>query len=227
MSDAMNLEKTDTAHFAWDRRWQTEEGRADWVKPAEDVATLIAALQQSGPVTALDLGCGVGRHALAFARAGFATHAVDMAEAGLDELRKSAEAEDLTIAAQLAPMTELPFQDNMFDYVLSFNVIYHGDPSIVKQAISEIARVLKPGGTYQGTMLSKRNGNFGLGAQVAPDTFVREGDDDKDHPHFYCNAAELLDLFDRFDLRYLEDKLHSKPGSWHWHMTAELVKQSG
>lgn len=224
MSNVQGLEKTDTAHFAWDKRWQTEEGRADWIRPAEDVAMLIASLQQSGPVKALDLGCGVGRHALAFARAGFETHAVDMSAAGLAELDKSAKAGGLPVATQLAPMTELPFADNTFDYVLSFNVIYHGDPSIVKQAISEIARVLKPGGTYQGTMLSKRNGNFGLGTEVAPDTFVREGDDDKDHPHFYCNAAELVALFGGFELRSLEDKLHSKPGSWHWHMVAELLK---
>jgi SAM-dependent methyltransferase len=224
MSDMQTLGKTDTAYFAWDKRWQTEEGRADWVKPADDVAALIASLRQTGPVRALDLGCGVGRHALAFARAGFETHAVDMAEAGLAELRKNAEAEGLTITAQPAPMTDLPFEDNSFDYVLSFNVIYHGDPQIVKSAISEIARVLKPGGTYQGTMLSKRNGNFGLGTEVARDTFVREGDDDKDHPHFYCNAGELVELFGGFELRSLEDKLHRKPGSWHWHMIAELLE---
>lgn len=223
MSDTQTLERTDTAHFAWDKRWQTEEGRADWLKPAEDVAMLISSLQQDGPVKALDLGCGVGRHALAFARAGFETHAVDLSEAGLQELEKSAKAGGVEVTAQLAPMTELPFEDNTFDYVLSFNVIYHGDPDIVKKAISEIARVLKPGGVYQGTMLSKRNGNFGLGTEVAPDTYVREGDDDKDHPHFYCNAAELVALFDGFELRSLEDKLHSKPGSWHWHLVAELL----
>lgn len=224
MSDIQGLERTDTAHFAWDKRWQTEEGRADWLKPADDVAMLIASLQQQGTVKALDLGCGVGRHALAFARAGFETHAVDLSEAGLKELEKSAKAGGVEIAAQLAPMTELPFEDNTFDYVLSFNVIYHGSPDIVRKAISEIARVLKPGGVYQGTMLSKRNGNFGLGTEVAPDTFVREGDDDKDHPHFYCNAAELVALFDGFELRSLDDKLHSKPGSWHWHLVAELQK---
>ncbi|ASP33257.1 class I SAM-dependent methyltransferase [Labrenzia sp. VG12] len=223
MSDTQTLERTDTAHFAWDKRWQTEAGRADWLKPADDVAMLIASLQQDGPVKALDLGCGVGRHALAFARAGFETHAVDLSEAGLQELEKSAKAGGVEVAAQLAPMTELPFEDNTFDYVLSFNVIYHGDPDIVKKAISEIARVLKPGGVYQGTMLSKRNGNFGLGTEVAPDTYVREGDDDKDHPHFYCNAAELVALFDGFELRSLEDKLHSKPGSWHWHLVAERL----
>ncbi|MCV0424975.1 MAG: class I SAM-dependent methyltransferase [Roseibium sp.] len=221
MSDAHMMNRTDTAHLAWNHRWQSEEGRADWLQPHEDVSALIEKLQQKGPVKALDLGCGVGRHALAFARAGFETHAMDLSEAGLSELRKSAAADGLSVGTHLAPMTELPFEDNSFDYVLSFNVIYHGDPAIVRKAVSEIGRVLKSGAIYQGTMLSKRNSNFGIGEEIAPDTWVRDGDDDKDHPHFYCSAAELVDLFEGFDLCSLHDREHRKPGSWHWHMTAE------
>lgn len=222
MTHSGSLEKTDTAHLAWNKRWQTEEGRADWLQPADDVAGLIARLDNRKPLTALDLGCGVGRHALAFARAGFHTHALDLSEAGLSELSKTAAAAGMDVTTHQAPMTELPFEDDSFDYVLSFNVIYHGDPSIVRKCISEITRVLKAGGIYQGTMLSKRNCNFQIGTEVAPDTWVRDGDDDKDHPHFYCSAAELVALFDGFELTYLEDRVHSKPDSWHWHMIAEL-----
>lgn len=221
MSTSYPANRTDTAHLAWDKRWQTEEGRADWLRPNEDVSILISKLQRQAPLKALDLGCGVGRHALAFARAGFETHAMDLSQSGLDQLKNSAEANGLEVSTHLAPMTELPFADQSFDYVLSFNVIYHGDPAIVQKAISEIARVLKPGGHYQGTMLSKRNVNFGVGTEIAPDTWVREGDDDKDHPHFYCNAGELVQLFNAFELISLDDKEHTKPGSWHWHMIAE------
>ncbi|MEM9631240.1 MAG: class I SAM-dependent methyltransferase [Pseudomonadota bacterium] len=224
MNDVHTAEKTDTAHLAWEQRWQTEEGRADWLRPDEGVSVQIEKLQQRGPVKALDLGCGVGRHALAFSRAGFETHAMDLSQAGLMELQGSAASEGLNVTTHLAPMTELPFEDHVFDYVLSFNVIYHGDPAIVRKAISEIERVLKPGGIYQGTMLSKRNANFGIGSEIAPDTWVREGDGDKNHPHFYCNAAELLDLFKGFEPFHLEDQEHRKPGSWHWHLTAELLR---
>jgi tellurite methyltransferase len=74
--------------------------------------------------------------------------------------------------------------------VLAFNVIYHGDRPIVERTIAEIARVLKAGG-----MLSKRNTRYGCGLEVAPDTFVVERDSDKNHPHFYCSAPELVALF--------------------------------
>lgn len=216
--------KTDTAHLVWNTRWATEDGRADWLKPDQDVVDLSAELLSAGNITrALDLGCGVGRHALHFARLGFETSAIDMAEAGLSEVRASAADAGFKIETAVAPMTSLPFPDGHFDYVLAFNVIYHGDGLIVRQAISEIRRVLRPGGMYQGTMLSKRNVNFGKGTEIAPSTFVVDDHDDKDHPHFYCNAAELAALFDGFELTSLKDKQHSRPGTWHWHMSAERL----
>jgi SAM-dependent methyltransferase len=219
--------KTDTAHRAWDVKWATAEGRADWIAAEPDVMDTAGELaSRLGHVRALDLGCGVGRHALLFARLGFDVSAVDLAEAGLAEVRRNAESEGLTIDARPAPMTELPFADSEFDYVLSFNVLYHGDPEIVRTAIGEIRRVLKPGGIFQGTMLSKRNAGFGLGTEVAPDTFIRDAgdemdDSDKVHPHFYCDAAGLVSLYDGFELFSLRDQVHTKPGSWHWHLVAE------
>ena len=75
--------------------------------------------------------------------------------------------------------------------------------------------MLKPGGIFQGTMLSKRNASYGVGAEVAPNTFVDAGidpdDTDKVHPHFYCNAAELVALFAGFELLSLIDQEHPSP----------------
>jgi SAM-dependent methyltransferase len=122
-------------------------------------------------------------------------------------------------------MTGLPYDDAQFDYILSFNVIYHGDKKTVARAVSEIRRTLKPGGVYQGTMLSKRNGHFGHGEEISPDTFIydHDGTGDEAHPHYYCNAGELIALFDGFELMSLTDIDHShrRPGHWHWHMVAE------
>jgi SAM-dependent methyltransferase len=221
--------RTDTAHRAWDLRWGTAEGRAEWLMPDPDVSEVAEELAgRPSPAKALDIGCGVGRHALLFARLGLDTTAVDLAEQGLAEVRRNAEAEDLTIRTLTAPMNELPFAAGSFDYVLAFNVIYHGDPGIVRQTFAEVRRVLVPGGTFQGTMLSKRNAGFGVGTEVAPNTFVRdaldaEDDDDKSHPHFYCNAAELTDLLSGFELTSLRDVVQRKPGAWHWQFVAERL----
>ena len=162
-----------------------------------------------------------------FARMGFTTAAIDMSEQGLSALRGNAEAEGLRIITRTASMTELPFDSGSFDYVLSFNVIYHGDRSVVETAFSEIRRILKPHGTFQATMLSKRNSGFGLGTKVSPGTFVREagpGDDsDKVHPHFYCSAAELVELLAGFELLSLRDVAQRAAGNMHWQFVAEQL----
>ncbi|MGE3871420.1 MAG: class I SAM-dependent methyltransferase [Parvibaculaceae bacterium] len=215
--------RTDTAHHAWDKRGQSPEGRQDWLAPEADVADCARAAHARGGRLALDLGCGVGRHALLLAEQGWETQALDGSASGIAHLKREAEARRLSIAAETGLMTDLPFEAAAFDYVLAFNVIYHGDHGIVERTVSEVRRVLKPHGIFQCTLLSKRNQNYGKGREVAPDSFVIDDVDDKDHPHFYCDAAGALGLLQGFEIMELADRLHRKPGSWHWHVVAERL----
>jgi SAM-dependent methyltransferase len=218
---------TDTAHQAWNDAWRSPERRAAWETPAPDVAALAEELRRrDGFRRMLDVGCGVGRHALLGARLGFEVVATDLAEAGIAELARKAAAEGLGIATRIAPITALPFAEAAFDFVLAFNVVYHGDGAIVAAALAEIGRVLRPGGVVQATMLSKRNVLFGQGSEVAADTFVNTAGSDKMHPHFYCNAAELVALLRGFELLSLQDIDHTGRGHWHWHLVAERAARA-
>lgn len=214
--------RTDTAHQTWDNTWSTSEGRAGWLEADPFVAECATRLKDEGAKRALDVGCGVGRHSLLLAGLGFETSVIDGSQAGLNQMLSAATAAGLHIDAHQALMTELPFGDGTFDYVLSFNVLYHGDEAVVRKAYGEIARVLKPGGTYQGTMLSKRHRLYGIGQEISPNAFViPDAQDDKIHPHYYCNAAELIGLIAPLDVVTLFDKEQNKPGNWHWHVTAQ------
>ena len=225
------MDNTATAHLSWDQRWQTDAGREDWLLPEPDVVDFTSKLspqrstQRStqGDKRALDLGCGVGRHAIHLARLGFEVSGLDGSPAGLEFAAQTAEKQGVTIDFTQGSMEVLPYGDQIFDYVLAFNVIYHGDRPVVSRCIQEIHRVLKPGGFFQGTMLSKRNHNYGKGTEIAANTFVIENHEDKDHPHFYCNALELCELFQNFELLRLLDQVHKKPNSWHWHLVAERL----
>lgn len=218
------MARTDTAHQVWEENWKSEEARADWLTPDETVEATLPMLHARGVQDVLDLGAGIGRHAILFARAGFRVSAVDGSRSGLAEIDRVAKEGRVAIRTLHGYMTELPLDTASIDHVLSFNVIYHGDEQIVRQSIAEICRVLRPGGTVQVTMLSKRNANYGVGEEISADTFVRaDAADDKAHPHFYCSAGELVGLFEGFEVLSLEDRLHRKPGSWHWHLTAEKV----
>jgi SAM-dependent methyltransferase len=217
----MQSDDTATAHLTWDERWKSADGRAEWLDPEPFVMDFAGAVSDPGRKRALDLGCGVGRHTLFLAAHGFETYAIDGSDAGIAHLTEQASRRALAVQASVGMMTALPYPDGYFDYVLSFNVIYHGDPVVVGATVAEIRRVLKPGGAYQGTMLSKRHRKFGLGREIAANTFVIDGDGDKDHPHLYCNASDLITLFDGFEITSLVDQEHRKPGDWHWYVIAQ------
>jgi SAM-dependent methyltransferase len=224
-----------TAIDAWDKKWATEEGRADWLDPEPDVIALLAELKARGARTALDLGCGVGRHALFLAEHGLAVEAIDGSAAGLKVAHETAQARGVPLGLQQATADALPFEDGSFDFVLSWNVIHHGTLGDVGRRLAEIWRVMKPGALYQGTMLPTRNINYGQGRTVAPDTFVRDtfvrdtfvrdGAEERGHPHFYCDAATLVALYAGSELLSLKQQLQRKPGSWHWHIIAERRPQ--
>jgi len=214
---------TDTARKHWNTEWAEIAPDSKWLTPEPDMIRWVESLPAGGKV--LDLGAGVGRHALELARRGFTVTASDAAAEGLAVINQAG----LGVETIQSMMSDLPFEDGCFDHVISWNVIYHGDHEIVSQSIAEIARVLKPGGTYLGTMLSKRRLPHEQaklpGTEVSHNTwnFDDGGTGDKRHPHYFCNAAELVDLFSDFELMWLEDREHEKQGSWHWHLIAERL----
>jgi tellurite methyltransferase len=185
------------------------------------VSAVVAELRRRSARDVLDLGCGVGRHALYLASQGFNTFGTDASPAGIEEARAAARRHGLRASFQVENFLDLSFPDQSFDFVLAWNVVYHGDEEIARTALDGVRRVLRPGGLLQSTMLSKRNTAYGVGEEVAPDTYVDPGDPgDKGHPHFYCDARTLVLLHHGFEVLELVD-VEQRPGAWHWHLVME------
>ena len=101
------------------------------------------------PGLLVDLGCGVGRHSLQFAREGFSVTAVDLSAPMLRQLASKARAEGLKIDLVQANLCRLGcFPDGSFDYALSMfstlGMIRGAEAR--RQALLEAHRILKPGG---------------------------------------------------------------------------------
>ena len=216
---------TDTAHHYWNAEWQRADATSPWATAEPWVIEHGRTLAPDSRI--LDLGAGIGRHALALAAMGHRVAALDAAEAAGAATAAAATAQGLNIAVRQAPMTDLPFEDGQFDHVLSWNVIYHGDESVVRRTLAEIARVTRPGGSFMATMLSARRLPVeqarAPGREISRNTWVFDGPGDKVHPHYFCNAADLIALMPEFEVVTLFDRPHDKPGSWHWHFLAERL----
>jgi SAM-dependent methyltransferase len=92
------------------------------------------------PLKVLDAGCGTGGSLPLLERFGQVT-SFDF-EARAMEMFASRQRARLAVASTDA----IPFADNTFDLVTSFDVICQLDSPADEQALSEMARVLKPGG---------------------------------------------------------------------------------
>lgn len=94
----------------------------------------------------LDVGCGYCYHTIRLAERGLTITAVDFSEVALahakDNLAKAGVSDQVTL--QQADATNLPFDDASFDHVLMWGVLMHVPEA--KKALSELSRVLKPGG---------------------------------------------------------------------------------
>jgi SAM-dependent methyltransferase len=88
----------------------------------------------------LDCGCGTGHNLLMLRRYGRA-YGIDLTFSGLQYARQNGER-----AVARATVGLLPFPDQRFDLVTSFDVLYGLPDDVEVAAIAEMRRVLKPGG---------------------------------------------------------------------------------
>lgn len=91
----------------------------------------------------LDLGCGTGQLTKALSLRGYKTTGIDISRAMI--LRARALAPDVTF--EVANASAMPFSANSFDAAVSlFDTLNHLTRQELPKALSEINRVLRPGG---------------------------------------------------------------------------------
>jgi ubiquinone/menaquinone biosynthesis C-methylase UbiE len=99
---------------------------------------IVLRMLGDGPGRLLDVGCGGGAHAVAFAERGWTVTGVDLSDAQL-ELARGRGVEVLE-----ADAAELPFEDASFDAAVS--MFTHTDVDDFQAVTRETARLLRPGG---------------------------------------------------------------------------------
>ena len=135
------------------REWfeRIEEHRYD----AEHFIHSVAQFTRYHGKKVLEIGVGAGTDHLQWARAGANCCGVDLTDAAIESTRKRLELYGLKSNLQRVDAEVLPFEDEVFDVVYSWGVIHHSEHP--KRIISEVKRVLKPGGVFIGMMYNRRS----------------------------------------------------------------------
>src|SRR3954470_15682605 len=105
------------------------------------VEPLVAGAANGRRVDILDCGCGTG-HNLEMLRRYGAAYGIDLTFSGLQYARSRGER---LVARTTA--SDLPFTDELFDLVTSFDVLYSLPDEVERRTIAEMFRVLRKGGT--------------------------------------------------------------------------------
>jgi SAM-dependent methyltransferase len=184
--------------------WDLVEDLDYWLRPDGFVMNLPFLLGKP-PAKVLDLGCGLGRHTVYFAALGYEVIAYDITEEAVKRTKQLLEKEQLSAKVKQGQMTNIPESNESFDLVLAYNVIYHAYKKDVIQTISEIYRLLKPGGLFFGTILTKNPEKPFYDSSVIIDeqTIIKQEEPEKGVPHFFSYPKDILDFFADFEIKEL------------------------
>jgi SAM-dependent methyltransferase len=205
------------------KAWNWEISDDDiWLSPSEDVFYYVERWKGLGFEKLLALGCGLGRNSFLFAERGFAVSALDLSEYSVRSVREGALARGLGIDARLGDMAALPYGDSSFDCLLAYLVVSHTDSEGIRRILSEMRRVVRPGGELYFTLCSKESPSFAGGKfpRLDPSTIAKTEGPEAGIPHFYCDEAEAKELLGDFDIlkfRHTKDIFKDSYG-WHFYL---------
>lgn len=179
----------------WDERYRSGEHTTKEPSPL-----LSNAIKSLKPGRALDVACGVGRHAIFLAEHGWQVTAVDSSRAGIEILRQRASEARVTVHVQVANLESGEFQIEPETYDL-ICVFYY----LQRDLFPPIRAGVKAGGTVVAAI------HLNDGKPNAKPA----------NPAFLLEPGELKQLFADWEITYYREGQSDEGG--HHHDTAYLI----
>jgi SAM-dependent methyltransferase len=120
----------------------------DSAQAQREVEAMMGWMELPPGASVLDVGCGMGRHAMALRDLGYAVTGLDLSEVLLAHARRNDPGRSIRWVR--GDMRKLPFEDKSFDAVVnwftSFGYFFEDEENA--RVLAEIGRVLAPGGKF-------------------------------------------------------------------------------
>ena len=180
--------------------WESPAGKLRWARRVE----MLSRHLRPG-MSVLELGCGTGYFTRELARSGADVVAIDISRDLLEIAKANCSAPNVRYEIQNA--YELTYPHAAFDSVVGSSVLHHLE---IEEAIREIYRVLKPGGTIYFTEPNMLNPQIAIQKNV-PWIKRKLGDSPDETAFFRWPLRRLLEQTGYRDVRIVPfDFLHPK-----------------
>ena len=213
---------------SWDDLWGDERQKDLWFEPDPNLLPLLPLIEPRNNPKAVDLGCGLGRHAILLSMLGFDVTTIDASPRAVEQCEKQLIERGLPSKVCYGSVLNLPFRNCCFDVALAWNVIYHGTRKNVVMSLAEIHRTMSYKGWVLLTLISARHATFGEGKEVEPNTFLNPQKKDGLHLHWYSAENDVRSVLSDWSIESIDEKEEvvdgrQISGTWHWIILARKL----
>ncbi len=177
----------------------------DITKPHENMYNVMRLFEKENVKNILDLGCGAGRNLLLLAKGNFNVYGIDISKQGIAAAKKALKQNNVDACLKVGNVFDiLPYKDNSFDAIVCVQVLQHAFEKEIKNAISEIKRILKPNGLLFITLCGKYSNKkmryciVKTAKKVAARTYIPVIGKETGVPHFIYNKKILMEHYSGF-----------------------------
>ncbi len=151
--------KRDEDYEGWDEAYSHPLSELPWElgRPRPQLVEIIER-RLITPGKALDICCGAGTNTVYLASKGFEVTGIDISPKAVEIAKEKARKANMKIRFEVGNVIHIPFEDREFDFVFDMGCFHHIMVEDREPYISGVYRVLKPGGVYQLTCFSYKNG---------------------------------------------------------------------
>jgi SAM-dependent methyltransferase len=165
---------------SYNHHWNEKFCARTWGRyPPEDLVRFMGRNFKTAPrqdISVLEVGCGPGANIWFLHREGYKVAGIDGSSAAIEKATRRIESENANLGAmkpdlKMGNFSTLPWDDEVFDVVIDIFSIYANTVEVIEKTLSEIHRVLKPGGRFYSKLWGTKTTGFGQGIEMESGTF--------------------------------------------------------
>ncbi|HXA46511.1 MAG TPA: class I SAM-dependent methyltransferase, partial [Burkholderiaceae bacterium] len=208
----------------WDPIWEKIfQERKSWGQyPPEELVRFFAQSYYQVPdrtaIKVLEVGCGPGGGPAWFiAREGFSYTGIDGSSTATTKAKTIFSGQNLQGEFVVGDLAELPWPDNHFDCVVDIASLQCNSEEDTQRIVSQIHRVMKPGGKHFSISVSCGTWGDGSGEQLDPTTFktITEGPLSGMGTIRFATRQSMLALYSEFNAIELNYSIRSMENASH------------